>query len=134
MAATTSTDTISTKQPLSVQALTALVVGSMVGAGIFIVIDQRFAQRGRLGRLLAALVQQPALLGVRIDEDTAIIVKGDEFEVVGQEATTVVVESTVTRNNLHGLLKDEMIPLCGVKRHILPYGYQFNLKTHLPTV
>jgi cyanophycinase len=97
-----------------------------------IVIDQHFAQRGRLGRLLAALVLQPAALGLGIDEDTAIVVSGDEFRVIGSGAITVVDESTATHNNLDGLLKDEMIALCGVKLHILPHGYRFNLKTHEP--
>ncbi len=99
-----------------------------------IVIDQHFAQRGRLGRLLAALVQQPALLGLGIDEDTAILVKGDEFQVIGSGSVTVVDESTATHNNLEGLLKDEMIALCGVKLHILPHGYRFNIKTHTPLI
>lgn len=97
-----------------------------------IVIDQHFAQRGRLGRLLAALVLQPAVLGLGIDEDTGIVVNGDEFAVVGQGAITVVDETTATHNNLEGLLKDEPIALCDVKLHILPHGYRFNLKTHQP--
>ncbi|MBE9111039.1 cyanophycinase [Nodosilinea sp. LEGE 07298] len=99
-----------------------------------IVVDQHFAQRGRLGRLLAALVLQPAVIGLGIDENTAIIVTGDEFEVVGAGAITVVDETTATHNNLEGLLKDEPIALCGVKLHILPQGYRFNLKTHTPIV
>jgi cyanophycinase len=99
-----------------------------------IVIDQHFAQRGRLGRLLAALVLQPAVLGIGIDEDTAIIVNGNEFEVVGSGAITVVDESSATHNNLDGLLKDEAIAICGVELHILPHGYRFNLKTHLPII
>jgi cyanophycinase len=99
-----------------------------------IVIDQHFAQRGRLGRLLAALVQQPALLGLGIDEDTGILVRGDEFEVIGSGSITIVDESTATHNNLEDLLKDEMIALCGVKLHILPHGYRFNLKTHTPLI
>jgi cyanophycinase len=99
-----------------------------------VVIDQHFAQRGRLGRLLAALVLQPATLGLGIDEDTAIIVKGDEFQVVGQGAITVVDESDATHNNLEGLLKDEAIALFDVKLHILSHGYRFNLKTHRPVM
>ncbi|MBV8885523.1 MAG: cyanophycinase [Chroococcidiopsidaceae cyanobacterium CP_BM_RX_35] len=112
----------------------AVSMGPGMGFLPGIVVDQHFAQRGRLGRLLAALLLQPALLGLGIDEDTAIIVKGDEFQVVGQGAVTVVDESTATHNNLDGLLKDEPIALCGVKLHILPHGYRFNLKTHLPLV
>lgn len=112
----------------------AVSMGPGMGFLPGIVIDQHFAQRGRLGRLLAALVLQPAVLGLGIDEDTAIVVNGDEFEVIGQGAITVVDETTATHNNLEGLLKDEPIALCGVKLHILPHGYRFNLKTHQPLV
>ncbi len=97
-----------------------------------IVVDQHFAQRGRLGRLLAALVQQPVILGIGIDENTAVIVDGDEFEVVGEGAVTVVDESEGTYNNLEGLLKDEGLAVCGVKLHILPHGFRFNIKTRQP--
>lgn len=97
-----------------------------------IVIDQHFAQRGRLGRLISAIVTQPVILGIGIDEDTAIIVENDEFQVVGRSAVTVVDESTATHNNLDGLLKDEALAVCGVKLHILPHGYRFNLKTRQP--
>jgi cyanophycinase len=112
----------------------AVSMGPGMGFLPGIVVDQHFAQRGRLGRLLAALVLQPAVLGLGIDEDTGIIVKGDEFEVVGSGAVTVVDETETTHNNLDGLLKDEPIALCNVKLHILPHGYRFNLKTHLPIV
>jgi len=110
----------------------AVSMGPGMGFLPGVVIDQHFAQRGRLGRLLAALVLQPAVLGLGIDEDTGIIVNGDEFEVVGSGAITVVDETEATHNNLEGLLKDEAIALCGVKLHILPHGYRFNIKTHQP--
>ncbi len=112
----------------------AVSMGPGMGFLPGVVIDQHFAQRGRLGRLLAALVLQPAVLGLGIDEDTAIIVNGDEFTVVGRGSITVVDETTATHNNLEGLLKDEPIALCDVKLHILPHGYRFNLNTHQPLV
>ncbi len=99
-----------------------------------VIIDQHFAQRGRLGRLLAALVLEPASLGLGIDEDTGIIIKGDEFQVVGSGAVTVADESHMTYNNLEGLLKDEPMALCGIKLHILPQGYRFNWRTHEPLI
>lgn len=37
-----------------------------------VVVDQHFAQRGRIGRLLTALAQNPRVLAVGIDEDTAV--------------------------------------------------------------
>lgn len=99
-----------------------------------VVIDQHFAQRGRLGRLVSALAQQPAVLGFGIDENTAIVVSGDEFEVIGEGAVTVIDESEKTHDNLDGLLKDEPLAVCGAKLHILPQGYRFNLKTRKPLV
>lgn len=110
----------------------AVSLGPGMGFLPGILVDQHFAQRGRLGRLLAALVQEPADLGLGIDEDTAIIVKDDKFTVVGQGAVTVVDETTSTHNNLEGLLKDEPIALCGVQLHILPHGYRFDLKKRVP--
>jgi cyanophycinase len=99
-----------------------------------IVIDQHFAQRGRLGRLVSALLLQPAVLGFGIDENTAILVSGDEFEVIGQGAVTVIDESEKLHDNMDGLLKDEALAICGAKLHILPHGYRFNLKTRQPVL
>lgn len=99
-----------------------------------IVVDQHFAQRGRLGRLLSALIQQPAVLGFGIDENTAVIVKGNEFEVIGEGAITVIDVSNITHSNVDTLLKDEALAICGAKLHILPEGYRFNIKTRKPVL
>jgi len=93
-----------------------------------VIIDQHFAQRGRLGRLLSALAQQPANLGFGIDENTAIVVSGKVVEVIGEGAVTIVDESTVTHSNINDLLQDEALALCGAKLHILPNGYKFDLE------
>lgn len=97
-----------------------------------VVVDQHFAQRGRLGRLLSALAQQPVVLGLGIDENTAIVVKGDIFEVIGEGAVTIVDVTNLTHSNLHKLLPDEALALCEAKLHILPKGYRFNIKTCQP--
>ncbi|UNU25627.1 cyanophycinase [Microcoleus vaginatus] len=97
-----------------------------------VVIDQHFAQRGRLGRLVTALLLQPAVLGFGIDENTAILVHGDELEVIGESAVTVIDESEKLHDNIEGRLKDEGLAICGAKLHILPHGYRFNLKTRQP--
>ena len=99
-----------------------------------VVIDQHFAQRGRLGRLVTALLLQPAVLGFGIDENTAILVSGDELEVIGESAVTVIDESEKLHDNIEGRLKDEGLAICGAKLHILPHGYRFNLKTRQPVL
>ena len=93
-----------------------------------VVIDQHFSQRGRLGRFVSALIQQPAILGFGIDEDTAIAVNGDEIEVIGEGAVTIVDVANISHTNLKESLHDEALAICGAKLHILPNGYRFSLK------
>ena len=99
-----------------------------------VVIDQHFSQRGRLGRLISALAQQPAVLGFGIDENTAIVVSDNQFEVIGAGCITVVDESSVTHSNVDEILKDEPLAVCGARLHILPNGYKFDMKTRKPIV
>jgi cyanophycinase len=54
-----------------------------------VVIDQHFAERGRIHRLLAA-VAATGSLGIGIDEDTALLVDGSRFRVVGEGSVTVI--------------------------------------------
>ncbi|MBW4513497.1 MAG: cyanophycinase [Scytonematopsis contorta HA4267-MV1] len=97
-----------------------------------VVIDQHFSQRGRLGRLISALVQQPAVLGFGIDENTAMVVTGNQFEVFGEGCVTIVDESEVLHSNIDEILKDEPLAVCGARLHIMPRGYKFDLKNRKP--
>src|SRR4028118_453134 len=99
-----------------------------------VVIDQHFLQRGRIGRLLSAVTQQPVVLGFGIDENTAVVVSNNQFEVVGEGAVTVVDVAEITHTNLGQILKDEDLAICGAKLHILPHGYRFDLKTRKPII
>ncbi|KPV44642.1 cyanophycinase [Alicyclobacillus ferrooxydans] len=91
------------------------------------VIDQHFAQRGRLGRLVSAVAQYPHHLGLGIDEDTAVIVEGQHFRVLGRGAVSVVDAGVLTHSNLDSVERDESLALCGIQLHILPDGYGFDL-------
>lgn len=97
-----------------------------------VVIDQHFAQRGRLGRLLSAVAQYPHHLGLGIDEDTAVVVRGTEFEVIGRGAVSVVDAGALLFSNLGNLRHNDALALCGVKLHVLPAGYRFLLRERKP--
>jgi cyanophycinase len=97
-----------------------------------IVIDQHFAQRGRLGRLLSAVAQYPHHLGLGIDENTAVVVEGLSFRVIGAGAVSVVDAGSLLYTNLPGLRKNDDLALCGVKLHILPAGHRFHLRDRVP--
>jgi len=94
-----------------------------------IVIDQHFAQRGRIGRLLEAVAHNPYVLGIGIDEDTAILVASNgKFKVVGNQTVTVVDASVAEEINLSESLPGQSLALTPVTMHVLPEGYEFDLK------
>jgi cyanophycinase len=90
-------------------------------------IDTHFSQRGRHGRLITATAHYPQDMGIGIDEDTAIVVAGNEFEVIGSGAVTIIDAGGITHTNLHELQKDEGLELHNVRVHILPSGARFSL-------
>lgn len=95
-------------------------------------IDTHFSQRGRHGRLITATAHYPQDMGIGIDEDTAMVVDGDEFEVIGSGAVTIIDAGGITHTNLHELRKNEGLELHNVRVHILPRGARFSLTERKP--
>jgi len=52
-------------------------------------IDQHLLRRNRQFDLVGVIEVRPDLLGIGIDENTAIVVRGDEFEVIGQSYVVI---------------------------------------------
>ena len=98
-----------------------------------VVIDQHFAERGRLGRLLAAVALNPASLGIGIDEDTAILVEGEEeFSVLGDGAVYVIDGTEMTHTNAAQRKREGTLAVSNVRLHSLSKGYRFNLRNRKP--
>lgn len=97
-----------------------------------VVIDQHFAERGRIGRLLGAIAHSPRVLGIGIDEDTAIVVRGERFEVLGSGAVYVVDGADMTRSNVAEGRAAEALSLADVRLHVLSSGDGFDLGTRRP--
>jgi len=95
-----------------------------------VLIDQHFAERGRLNRLLSAVALYPHELGLGIDEDTAILVTGDRFEVLGRGSVTVIDAGPATR--IAAPPNDGPIAVHGMQLHVLPAGHQFHLTGRRP--
>ncbi len=66
-----------------------------VGLGFVknVAIDQHLLRRNRQFDLLEIIEAHPELLGIGLDENTAIVVQGDEFEVIG-ESYVVIYDNT----------------------------------------
>lgn len=99
-----------------------------------VLIESHFTQRGRLGRLMSALVEHPDHIGLGVDENTALLVRGDHFEVIGAGSVTVLDPRALTYTNHSAIHEDETLALCGLTVHSLPAGYGYNLTTRTPIV
>ena len=95
-------------------------------------IDMHFGERGRLPRLLSAVTLDPDRLGVGIDENTAICVQNDSFEVLGSGVVSVVdaANSTV----VHAATDADPITLFDVRLHLLPAGCIFDIASRSPAI
>lgn len=98
------------------------------------IIDQHFAERGRIGRLIGAVAHNPKYLGIGIDEDTAIILEDKvRFSVVG--SGTVYAIDAHESNGCNLIEGEENTPLSlfNTKLHLLVKGDEFDLHKRLPT-
>jgi cyanophycinase len=99
------------------------------------VIDSHFAERGRMGRLLGAVAQNPKNLGIGIDEDTAIIVEQQQkLRVIGSGAVYILDGSTISYSSLSEAHPEGIISLYDVRLHVLGDGDQFDLIERQPVI
>jgi cyanophycinase len=96
------------------------------------IIDQHFAERGRIGRLLGAVAQSPRVLGIGIDEDTAIILEADDFRVIGSGAVYVVDAEGVSASNIAEARAERALSIFDVRLHVLASGDGFSLSERRP--
>jgi cyanophycinase len=98
-----------------------------------VIIDQHFAERGRIGRLIGAVSQNPRELGIGIDEDTAIVVRGEHFDVIGSGAVYLVDASGVTQSDVADTGSKMTVSVHDLRLHVLSSGDSFDLTTRRPT-
>jgi cyanophycinase len=83
-------------------------------------IDTHFVERGRFGRLIQTVACNPAILGVGLGEDTAIVIKrADEMEVIGSGLVIVVDGLYIEYTNLTETGSGEPITIEGIHLHVI---------------
>jgi cyanophycinase len=93
-----------------------------------VIIDQHFGKRNRIGRLLSFVAHSPTLLGIGLDEDTALVVGSDDIiDVVGSGAVLIVDGSHLETNAFRAKRYDPMM-VSGAILHSLPEGSRFDLR------
>jgi cyanophycinase len=78
-------------------------------------IDQHVLRRNRQFDLIGVIETHPELLGIGIDENTAVVVQGDEFEVIGESYVLIYDNQTMVGEE--------------GRFYFIPPGGRFNLAT-----
>ncbi|MDF3016075.1 MAG: cyanophycinase [Thermomicrobiales bacterium] len=107
------------------------MVDIVAGFGLLqdIIIDQHFSQRGRLGRLLSVFAGTPGLLGVGLDEDTAVLIDREgTLEVLGSNMVTIV-DGRNTISDYFDRQDGEVLTITGSSLHVLAGGRFFDVDT-----
>ena len=98
-----------------------------------IIIDQHFSQRDRLGRLLTSVSYNPFLMGVGIDEDTALFIGPDQVcEVEGSGSVTIIDPEHLSYSSMDRAKPNESLSLHDLKLHILSRGCRFDMQERKP--
>lgn len=86
------------------------------------IVDQHFVRRERHNRLISAVLERPSMIGVGIDESTAIVVNPDgTWDVVG-ESVAVIYDARDARITPDGA---PVLGAGGVRLHVVPAGGSF---------
>jgi cyanophycinase len=96
-----------------------------------VIVDQHFQQRNRLGRLLSLIAQNPSLLGLGVDEDTAGVVGPDHvLEVIGRGSITLI-DGAASDTDAWEIRGHRPLMISNVVLHSLPAGYRFDLRRRI---
>jgi cyanophycinase len=109
------------------QSLTAQKTVIAKGLGLWpeVIVDQHFLKRQRDNRLISAVIDHPTLVGVGIDESTAVIVHGGSFDVVGR-SSVVVIDARGTA--VEAVSASGLVAARNVKLSVLHTGMSYSLK------
>jgi cyanophycinase len=98
-----------------------------------IVVDQHFAQRGRVARLLGVVAQNPRILGIGLDENAAVRIRRGVFQVIGDGAVYVLDASKMSFTNVAEGDPDDSLCVYGVRTHVMNQSDKYHLKTRRPS-
>lgn len=92
-----------------------------------VVIDQHFVRRKRNNRLISVIIENPQLVGVGIDESTAVIVDCYQtFEVIG-ENSVIFYDARNAFIAPFDSTKSYNLTAANIEMHVLTNGYKYNL-------
>lgn len=99
---------------------------SVAGLGLWpgTIVDQHALRRQRSNRLFAAVLDHPELVGIAIDEETAVILRGGELEVLGASGVLVI---DAREALVHETQEGRPAAASGMRVHLLREGMRMRL-------
>ena len=92
------------------------------------IIDQHFRKRKRYGRLIDAVLSNPSLLGLGLDEGTGFALDDSgHLTVLGSGVLTIIDASELQANDAGSVPAHESASFTGLRLHALTNGGQFYL-------
>jgi len=116
-----------TGDAFDLQSVTAAKTDTKPGLGLFpeVIVDQHFLKRQRMNRLISAVLDHPDLVGIGIDEATALFVTGRRFEVLGKSSVVVIDARKATVDRTPA---DQLATGRNLRLSVLKEGMTFSLK------
>ena len=107
------------------------VTASAAGLGLLpdVIVDQHFDQRGRYGRLMSLVANSPNLLGIGIDENTAVEIRDDRVMTIVGTGGVFVIDARNAVTDAPDARRGAPLLVSGAVVHSLPTGATFDLRS-----
>lgn len=92
-----------------------------------VIIDTHFTERGRFGRLFQTVTCNPGVIGIGLGEDTAVVIRKGELEVVGSGLVVIADGTSIEYTDLAEIGNGDVITVEGIKVSVLGPGKRFNI-------
>lgn len=99
-----------------------------------VIIDTHFVQRGRIGRLFQAVVNNPRTLGIGLGEDTGLFIDKNVMTAVGSGLVIMVDGRFIKDTNLTNIELGEPISIENLIVNVLSRNDEFDFKTKHLTI
>jgi cyanophycinase len=100
-----------------------------------VIIDTHFVKRGRIGRLFQTVVANPRILGIGLEENTALMItQGKKMEAIGPGMTILVDGRGITDSNFNDIDDGEAISIENLTVHVMSKYDVYDLDKHKLTI
>lgn len=99
-----------------------------------VIIDTHFVQRGRIGRLFQAVVNNPRTLGIGLGEDTGLFIEDDKMTAIGSGLVIIVDGLQIKDTNLTNVDLGQPISIKNLIVDVLSMNDTFDMKNREMTI